>query len=169
MKYQIVYTDCADVTERAARAIAAVLPAEETKAVNLSAGMQPEDGEVYLIGFALRRGVLPLEIMDLLETLEGKTILFFVICGIEPIAEYKQVVEYKLAPFMPEQYNYCGMILCPSQASEETLAAARKLLAEDPGNEYASKVLREYAGAEEKPTHADLERLCRFVLDRLGL
>lgn len=169
MKYQIAYVDSFDGVEKIVQAIADSLPAAETSIINLSRGAVPEDGEVYIIGFGMKRGVLPLEIMEMLETLSGKTLLFFVLCGADPVAEYRKVVEYKMAPFMPDSYDYRGMKLCPVKVSEETAKAAYQLLREDPDNEYAEKVIQEYEASGTRPNADDLQDICDFVKKNLAL
>lgn len=169
MKYQVAYMGTFPAADRIAQEITLVLPAEETRTVDLTRSHVSYDSDVYVIGFGLKRGVLPLQIMELLEMLNGKTILFFVFCGAEPVEEYAKVIEYTLAPFMPDHYDYRGMILCPAKIAKETADAAYQLLKEDPENEYAARVVQQYESAEDNPNEEELQKICRFVKDKLGL
>ena len=78
MKYEIAYISQSGNTEKLAHGIADSLPHRDTFVTDLSCEEITGKADVYLIGFGLKKEAIPLKIMDVLEELEGKTILFFV-------------------------------------------------------------------------------------------
>jgi len=78
MKYEIAYISQSGNTEKLAHGIADSLPHRDTFVTDLSCEEITGKADVYLVGFGLKKEAIPLKIMDVLEELEGKTILFFV-------------------------------------------------------------------------------------------
>jgi len=78
MKYEVAYISSSGNTEKLAHGIADSLPHRDTFVTDLSCEEITGKADVYLIGFGLKKEAIPLKIMDVLEELEGKTILFFV-------------------------------------------------------------------------------------------
>ena len=84
MKYEVVYISQSGNTEKLAHGIADSLPHRDTFVTDLSCEEITGKADVYLVGFGMKKEAIPLKIMDVLETLEGKTILFFVTASIKP-------------------------------------------------------------------------------------
>lgn len=88
--------------------------------------------DVYLVGFGINNGTVPLKVMDALDRLAGKKIFLFVTCGIEPSEEYKRLIERKIEPFLPDECDYCGILLCRGQIAEEVLSKIQRQFAQQP-------------------------------------
>ena len=121
MKYEIAYISISGNTERLAHGIADRLPQRKTIVTDLTTEEIMKKANVYLIGFGINKGAVPLKIMEVLEELHGKTILFFVTGGMEPLNEYRDAVERKIEPFLPDDCDYRGLFLCQGQFPDTVL------------------------------------------------
>ena len=77
MEYQIAYLDIYGNAGILAEEISGILHGAEL--VNLSKQEISDDANSYLLVFEITQNAIPLKIMDILENLEGKTILCCVI------------------------------------------------------------------------------------------
>ena len=84
MKYEVVYISQSGNTEKLAHGIADSLPHRDTFVTDLSCEEITGKAEVYLVGFGMKKEAIPLKVMEVLEELEGKTILLFVTASINP-------------------------------------------------------------------------------------
>lgn len=64
--------------------------------------------DAYLIGLGVNNGTVPWKVMEVLDELHGKTILFFITSGMKPTREYSDAIERKLLPFLPDDSDYKG-------------------------------------------------------------
>ena len=96
MKYEIAYISGSGNTEKLAHGIADSLPQTDTFVTDLSCEEITKQADVYLIGFGMKREAIPLKIMDILEELEDKTILFFVTASVKPTEVHIKEIERRL-------------------------------------------------------------------------
>lgn len=169
MKYEVDYISLTGNTEKLAKAIALALPPDETRLVDLSTQPSSCDADIYLIGFGLSKGNIPLKVMDLLEELEGKTLLFFTTGAMEPNQENIALIERKLAPFMPIQCDYRGLFLCKGEFPRSVADTAKQRLENDPEDGQARVLLQSYNRTVGHPDQTDLQNICDFVCERIGI
>lgn len=169
MKYEIAYLSNSGNTATLAREIAELLCEEEMRLVDLSYDDLAEDADVYFMGFGLNRGTVPMKIMDGLELAEGKTVLLFATCGMEPTEEYKASVERKILPFLPDDCDYKGLFLCGGQFPEELVQKMQRVLRAQPENEQAKLFLQHHRKTCTHPNEQDLEALRDFVWKHLEI
>ncbi len=169
MTYEIDYFSLTGNTRKLAIGISQSLFAGKVPVIDLSAEEISADADVHLVGFGLKNGVVPYPIMECLELLEGKTILFFVTCGIDPSDEYRQHIERKLAPFMPEQCDYKGMFLCPGQFPQEAMEKAQQAAAFSKNDAKAEEFLKHCREANGHPTQQDIAQACAFIQAKLTI
>ena len=169
MKYEVAYISASGNTEKLAHGIADALPISETFVTDLSCEELTDAAETYLIGFGMKHHAIPLKIMEVLEELEGKTIMLFVTASVEPTDEHIKEIEQKLAPFMPEECNYKGLYLCPGQVSEETLNKVKTMLEHDPENEHALSAMEHCNKTMGRPNQTDIKNAQTFFLEHLEL
>jgi hypothetical protein len=105
--------------------------------------------------------------MDALEDLHGKKILFFVTCGMEPTEEYRDAIQKRLLPFLPDDCDDCGLFLCQGEFPEEVILAAENKLSVEPENRYAKKILKDARTASGHPNGDDVEKARRFIQTHL--
>lgn len=168
MKYEIAYVSLSGNTQKLAYGIADRLPKSQTIITNLDSDELSKNADVYLIGFGVNKGTIPLKVMDALDELNGKIILFFVTCGMELTEMYRDAVEKKLLPFMPESCDYRGLFMCQGQFSDHITQAIRQKYREDTGNKYAQRILNDVECASGHPNRADYENAVRFIRAHLG-
>lgn len=134
MKCAVAYVSRSGNTAAVAKEVANILSKEEIQLTDLSCEVPPEDADVYLIGFGVNQGTIPLKVMDAMELAEGKVLLMFATCGMEPTEYYKETVERKVTPFLPENCDYRGVFLCPGQFQEDVISKVEEILQAQPDN-----------------------------------
>ena len=169
MKYEIAYISQSGNTEKLAHGIADRLPHHTTFVTDLATEEITQKADVYLIGFGVNKGMVPLRVMEVLDKLHGKTSLFFVTSGLNPVKEYKELIERKLSPFMPDECDYRGLFMCPGKFPDAVLESARRMLEADADNKMAIKVLEDAELSQDHPNETDFENAYRFVKEHLGL
>lgn len=168
MKYEIAYLSNSGNTAVLARAIASMLPADDTHLTDLSLDDVSESADVYFIGFGVNRGMVPMKIMDSLEYADGKTVILFATCGMEPTDAYKSSIERKILPFIPDDCDYKGLFLCAGQFSETVANSIKETLRRQPENAQARALLESYQKTYGHPNSEDLEDLQDFVWEALS-
>ncbi len=169
MKFEVAYISQSGNTEKLAHGIADSLPHRKTFVTDLSCEKITEKADVYILGFGIKKDAIPLKIMDVLEELEGKTILFFVTASIKPTEEHVKEIERKLSPFMPNVCDYKGLYLCPGQVSEATLKKLRVLLENEPENEQIKEAYDFCNKTIGHPNQDDIEDAFNFIRERLNI
>lgn len=167
VKYEVAYISQSGNTATLAEEIAETISDEEVYLTDLSCDEISEDADVYFIGYGVNRGTVPMKIMDALEVAEGKTILLFVTCGIEPTESYKSSVERKILPFLPDDCDYRGLFLCPGQFPEEVVRNIQEVLRRQPDNAQARSLLEHHQKTYGHPNEEDLEGLREFIWAKL--
>lgn len=168
MKYEVAYYSISGNTASLAEEIADMLSDNGVRLTDLSCADVSEDADVYLIGFGINRGTVPLKIIDALEVAEGKTILLFVTCGMEPTDDYKSSIERKILPFLPDGCDYRGLFLCPGQFPDEVIRNAQEVLSNQPNSVSARSLLEHYQKTYGHPDEEDLDDLRDFIWSKLS-
>ena len=167
MKIEIAFVSLSGNTENLAHGIADNLPHDKTFVTDLTHEDITGKADAYLIGFGVNKGTVPLKIMDVLDELHGKKIMFFVTCGMEPVREYRDAVEKKLLPFLPDDCEYLGLFMCQGEFPNNVLSAARNKLSEEPDNKYAQRILDDAELSAGHPNEMDFENAHNFIKERL--
>jgi flavodoxin len=168
MKYEVAYVSNSGNTAALAKELAAMLPQGSVQVRDLAKGDELEEADVYCIGFGVNRGAVPIKIMNALDLLEGKTILLFVTCGMEPTEEYKAAIQHKLQPFLPDDCDYRGLFLCAGQFPDQALQSIRSALEAQPENEQAKSLLEHDKKTRGHPNAQDYAQLRDFLRQALG-
>jgi len=169
MKYEIAYISASGNTEKLAHGIADMFPARDTYFTDLSAEKITGQADIYLICFGFRKEAVPLKVLELLEELENKTILFFVTASVKPSDEAVGMLERYLEPFMPSSCDYRGLFLCPGQVSAHTLESVQDYLRVNPDDEQAKEVYAWYQSTAGHPNENDVGDACNFIREKLSL
>lgn len=119
MKYEIVFFSKTGNTEKAAAALASVLPADEVRMVRFPEQTPSPEAEVFLIGFGVYRVSCPFELLDFMSSLSGKTILLFGTAGISAAEPFMRHLESTVLPFLPDNCTYLGMRILPGKITQE--------------------------------------------------
>lgn len=167
MKYEIAYVSLSGNTEKLAHGIADKFPVSETILTDLSCEELSLTADIYLLGFGVNKGTVPLKIMEALDELHNKTIMFFVTAGMEPELSYRDSVENKITPFLPDDCNYLGMFMCQGKFPDEVLRAARLKLEEEPDNKYAKRIILDDELSNVHPNEKDFENAYNFIIGKI--
>ena len=169
MKYQVVYESQSGNTELVAQAIADCLPPEQTELVNLNVQEPTRDADVYCIGFGVHHSSCSMKVLEFLELLNGKTILLFATCGMNPTESYHDVLERGIEPFFPETCDYRGLFLCQGAISEDGFSALKRRFERNDDEETLQRFEEFRLGTYDHPTEIDLENAQEFVTQALDL
>lgn len=169
MKYEVAYISASGNTEKLAHGIADALPEKDTFVTDLSCEELTDVADVYLIGFGMKHHAIPLKIMEVLEELEGKTIMFFVTASIDPTQEHIEETERRLEPFLPDNCDYKGLHMCIGQVSDETIEKVKAMLEHDPENEQAIAAMEHCKQTLGRPDQADIKKAQDFFLKQLEI
>ena len=162
MKYQVAYLNVYGNAQILANEIMDMLPPGSTECVDLSCQELYDDADVYLIAFEMTRSAIPLDIMDAMENLGGKTILCFATCGTELLGD-KEHIEQSLFPFLPDECDYRGLFVCPGHVPVNVLDAMQASLQEQAENTRAMAILEDYRRSAGHPDTEDIHNLRQFV------
>ena len=160
MDYQMAYFNVYGNAGVLADEIQAILAGAEL--VDLNRQEISYDADVYLLVFEITQAAIPLKIMDVMENLEGKTILCCVICGMA-LHESKDSIEHNLLPFIPDECDYRGMFFCPGQIPASVMETVQTALDENPENQRARVMLEAFQHSMNHPDTDDLRELRRFI------
>lgn len=149
MKYEIAYVSLSGNTEKLYHGIADSLPTQETLVTDIYHKEITKESDVHLIGFDVNKGTVSPKMMEVLDELHDKIVMFLVTCGMEPIREYRDTVEKKLLSFLPDDCEYLGMFMCQGKLPDTVLQASRNRLSEYPVNKSVRRILK-----ESKPSHS---------------
>lgn len=106
MDYQIAYLNVYGNAGVLADELQTILAGAEM--VDLSGNQEISySSDVYLLVFEITRDAIPLKIMDVLENLEGKTVLCIVTCSMA-LLESKDSVEQTCSPFCRTNATIAG-------------------------------------------------------------
>lgn len=169
MKYQVIFKSQSGNTEMVARAIMQTLPQNDAQLVNMATQQPTMDAEIYFVGFGVYHGTCPLEVLELLEMLEGKKILLFGTCGIEPTEKYCSHIERTIETFMPDNCDYLGMYLCQgamAPSAKDAIVQMNKQIKEDVR---IRAVEQAYQQSQSHPDAIDLENASRFAENVLNI
>ncbi len=168
MKYEVAYISQSGNTEKLAHGIADCLPHRDTYFTDLACEEITGMADVYILGFGMKKEAIPLKIMEVLEELEEKTILFFVTASVRPIEDNVLEIERRLEPFMPTVCDYKGLYLCPGQVSDATLEKLKAILEHDPDNVQAKEAYNVCSKTIGRPNREDIDDACDFVKEKLN-
>jgi hypothetical protein len=144
-----------------------LFPGEKVHLTDLSREEAVQGADVYLIGFGVNRGNIPIKVMDALDAAEGKTILLFVTCGVEPTEDYRTAIERKITPFLPDNCDYKGLFLCAAQLPDEVIQNIQEALRRQPDNAQALSLLEHHKKTRGHPDNNDVEQLYAFIRQKL--
>ena len=168
MEFEVAYISRSGNTAAVAEKIADIIYEESVHLTDLSCESPSNDADVYLLGFGYR-GSVPVKIMDALELAEGKTLLLFVTCGMEPTEHYREFIERKITPFIPDDCDYKGLFLCPGQFQENLVLKSRDIPKRQPDNTTARRIVENARKTQGHPNSDDFEKLGAFLWENLYL
>jgi len=169
MKYEIAYISQSGNTEKLAHGIADSLPHRDTFVTDLSCEEITGQADKYLICFGMKKEAIPLKVMEVLEELEGKSILFFVTASVKPTEDNVKEIERRLEPFMPTECEYKGLYLCPGQVSDEKFEKLLTLHSQQPDNKQIGEALEICKQTFGRPNQEDIDDACDFVCEKLNI
>ena len=163
MKFEIAYFSKLGNSAVLAKAIASMLPAEDTKLTDLAHSEMSGGADVNFIGFDVVDGPLPLRVMDALDYAEDRKLVLFATCCMMPTDNVKAAVERKVHPFLPDGCDYRGLFLCAGQALESMVDSLETQLKKHPDDPEIKFAVRNYQTVIGHPDEQDIENLREFL------
>lgn len=162
MKYGIYYESVTGNTEKLARAISGVLPAQACKAVALTARAEEPLPKLLFIGFWTDKGICPPATQSLLTGLHGKKIALFGTAGFGSGAYFDGILE-RVQSLIPADNQVLGGFLCPGEMPESVGAKYAAALENHPDDARMKGMLEAFEQAKGHPAAADLEQAAAFA------
>lgn len=162
MKTELIYLSQSGNTEKLFYGIASQMK-QETHLVNLDEAEPSNDSDLYIIGFGINSGTVPLKIMDILEDLNEKDFALIITCGLEATDEYKSSTERKLTPFFNDNCRYHGILLCQGEFPLAIQHIAEEKAKSEPDHPYAQKVLNDAKISNSHPNDEDIQSAIDFI------
>lgn len=163
MKYEVAYFSKSGNSTSLAKAIANILPTENTKLTDLAQDEMSGGADFNFIGFDVIDGPIPLRVMDALDHAEDKVLILFATCCMVPSENIKATVERKVQPFIPDDCDYRGLFLCAGHPSESLLRNFEEQIKIQPNNLDIHSALENCQKAIGHPDENDVENLMRFI------
>ncbi len=163
MKFEIVYSSKTGSTERVAHALAEMLSSNQCRVVNIDREKPSYDADAYLIGFGVRKGSCPFNVLEWMEELGGKKIMLFATCGLAILNGYQRKIETLVTSFLPEQCEYLGFFLCQGKITQEGYAYLEGYLTNPDGSSTRENLQQLYVYSQNHPDEQDLQNAQEFL------
>ena len=111
---------------------------------------------------------IPFKVIELLEKLEGKTILLFATIPFEVNDGIRSRIEKTIRPFLPDECDYRGVCLCSAEPGAALLRDLQALAAQQPDNTKAEFWLKSCSNAVGHPDKDDIRSCCEFASRNLA-
>ena len=128
MKTQVLYKSRTGNTEKLAQAIFEAVTGMDKDIRSLDGQQDYGTGDLYFIGFWTDRGTASTEVLDCLESLQGKKVALFGTCGMGESPDYYKKIVGNVRAFLDADNEYLGAYLCQGKmpmAVREKYAAMR--------------------------------------------
>ena len=122
MKIQIDYVSVSDNVRNVADGLTAFFV--DADLYDLSKCDPTTDADVYLIGFNLGNNMIPYRIMEFLEMLEEKIVMFFITSPVHLDERVEDALADKFEVFVSDSCQYLGVCLCDDESVEESIRNA---------------------------------------------
>ena len=167
MHYQLVYTGKRGNAESIDKSILEILPEGACKLSDMTTIPPSRDSDSYLFCFELSRGACPFPVLDFVEELEGKELLFVGISALSTDESYRIHLENQITPFLPDSCIYKGLHLCKGSMSEEDVTEMQKKAAQDNSDVDVEKIIQFYMSSQGHPDMMDRHGVLQFVNRKL--
>jgi flavodoxin len=168
MKVLLTYSSRTGNTEKVARAIQEVLPAD-TAFRPISNAPPPEEFDMVVVGFWIDKGKPNQEALDYISTIKNKKTAFFCTMGAQPNAPHGQkYIEEARTLFQENQL--VGEFACQGKIDEELIETFKTFPPDHP-HALTEESMKRFEIASKHPDEADLERAretFRKIFQRLG-
>ncbi len=168
MKYQIAYLNEFGNAQLLAEEIYSALSGEDAELADIASQEVSEEADIYCICFEATRSALPLDVMELFEYLEGRTIVLFA-TGSAAMAKEPRRIEAHILPFLPDGSDYRGLFICPGAYPVSMLEKIREHLSIQPDDPQAKALQAGYNAAKGHPDETDKQALRRFLAQSLDI
>ena len=159
MKLCIAYHSPGGNTRSLAFKLAHRLKEKEPVLIDLEIEPLPTDADLYLLGFGVRRNSCPMAVLDTLESLHGKRMLFFGTAALGTSEEYSARIRNQILAFLPEDAVMSGLWLSRGALSEEGRNYFLEQLSSGDHTEVYERMIRECYG---HPDDKDADALWEF-------
>ena len=168
MKTQVSYKSRTGNTEKLAQAIFEAVPGMDKDIRSLDGQQDYGTGDLYFIGFWTDRGTASTEVLDCLESLQGKKVALFGTCGMGESPDYYKKIVGNVRAFLDADNAYLGAYLCQGKMPMAVRKRYEAMKEKEP--ERAGQLIANFDQALEHPNREDLENfrayLCRTCLEK---
>jgi hypothetical protein len=160
-KYQIDY-----VKDSATTKIATELSKKlNANMLDLSSDNDNYDADIHIIGFHTNKDTIPIEVLDYIENLDGKQIIFYVCDYFDTSDDHRDKLERMILPFLPDECEYLGMFLCLEEMPSSTFEKITQLQKSNVDDERIQILIDKYNAGQGRPDEVDIYKLFNFVIE----
>ncbi|HOO28485.1 MAG TPA: flavodoxin family protein [Lachnospiraceae bacterium] len=163
MKCEVIFDSKTGNTRALAKEFYKCLACGEKEIQELCEETDPEQGEVYFVGFWTDRGTCSMEVIDFLSKLQGKYVALFGTCGMGNNPEYYRDIENRVKVWLPEDNQYLGCFICQGKMPIQVRKRYETLLEEGNQREMAERMLRNFDEVMLHPDSDDFKKAAEFV------
>ena len=162
MKYQVIYTSSTGNTEKMAKAMFAAIPGLDKDIIRFEEGMQPEDADIYFIGFGIHKGTCSMQLLDFMSELHHKKIILFGTCGLGSDEEYYKCLEDDVKAWIADDSECIGCFMCQGKMPISVRNKYMDMMGQG-NDEKIEKMIRNFDKAMTHPDESDLRNAVAFV------
>jgi hypothetical protein len=161
-KYQIDYVDDSTAITKIATSLAKKLNA---KLLNLSNDDGNYDADIHIIGFHSNKDTVPISVLDYIENLEGKQILFFICDYFDASGDHRDRLEKRFLPFLPDECEYMGMYICLEEMPSSTIEQISQLQQSNIEDDRLQILIDKYNDGRGRPDDVDIYKIFNFIIE----
>lgn len=167
MKYQFAYVGASENAQTIIQGVADNFYNEDITVTDISQDELEVDADIYIFGFEITKGNIPVCVMEAFEELDGKIIICIIPCTFVPNDSHIEEAENKIEPFLPDDCDYRGTYLCMGQVSYDVYSKARDILESEPDHQKANQIVEFYKKSEGHPNEEDINKAIAFINNKI--
>ena len=163
MKTQVLYKSRTGNTEKLAQAIFEAVTGMDKDIRSLDGQQDYGTGDLYFIGFWTDRGTASTEVLDCLESLQGKKVALFGTCGTGNSPEYYKMIEQNVSIWINDTCRYLGAYLCQGKMPLQ-VRKKYETMRTDENSEQIDMFIRNFDMAMTHPDTEDYQKAQEFAI-----
>lgn len=158
MRYAVIYQSKSGNTRMLAEEIYEALDTEDKEMVDLDVRAEIPMADVYFVGFGIHNQFCSMNILDAFEQITDGKIALFATCGYLPTEQYQAKLENVFDPWIPDEAEYRGMLLCQGKVAQEQ---KNEMIGNMPNRE--KELNKMFKLGSDRPDREDLEAAAAFA------
>lgn len=161
--FAVLYSSVSGNTEKIASVIFNALPSDNSVLLNIKQEVDVPQADMYFIGFGVHNETCSMDVLNVLEQIGDKKVVFFATCGRVPNDETKKRLINSVNAWL-EDDQFVGMYLCQGKLPDDLYAQYHEKCKSQIGKtSKAQDILIKLEELQKHPDRADYENAMGFV------